>query len=237
MDDFIVVQQHPQMLIYIDALQKKNAEALSFYPMCVFEREQEKGRLFLGLLNGEPCGYLYVGAQSHKDVKLHQVCIQYDARRRLYGAMIASVMEQYAEAGKATTITLRCGFDLEANDFWSSLGYKCIATQPGGVRRMRTINIWRKWLTSELFETTCVEPAIGKTDASVWRRNKQSGVVMHSSFARGDKMNQYRATLIAQDKAEKPETKNDILILSGNMREIIIERPVIVEDPTQESLI
>jgi hypothetical protein len=218
MEDFVVVQKHPQMLQFIDALQKKNAEALSFYPMQVFEREQEKGRLFLGLLNGEPCGYLYAGAQSHKDVKLHQVCIQYDARRRLYGAMIAAVMEQYAQDGRATTITLRCGFDLEANDFWSALGYRCIATQLGGVRRMRTINIWRKWLTDELFETLAIEPAVGKTDASLWRRNKQSGVV--SQFVRGKRMDEYRATLIAQDNADK--AVEDVLVLSGEMREIVI---------------
>jgi len=126
MDDFVVVTSHSSMVAYVDSLQRQNAEALSFYPRQVFEREQEKGRLFLGLLNGEPCGYLYAGALSDKDVKLHQVCIQYDARRRLYGAAIAAVMEDYAERGKATTITLRCGFDLEANEFWRSLGYVCI---------------------------------------------------------------------------------------------------------------
>src|SRR5262245_60657615 len=103
--DFIVVQEHPSLISYIDGLQRKNAEALSFYPRQVFEREQEKGRLFLGLLNGEPCGYIYVGALA-RDVKCHQVCIQYDARRRLYGAAIVSVMEAYAEG--ATSITLRC---------------------------------------------------------------------------------------------------------------------------------
>jgi len=62
MDDFVVLQEHPSMIDYIDSLQRKNAEALSFYPRAVFEREQAKGRLFLGMLNGEPCGYLYVGA-------------------------------------------------------------------------------------------------------------------------------------------------------------------------------
>jgi hypothetical protein len=67
MTDFVVVKTHPNMLLYIDMLQKKNAEALSFYPKQVFEREAENGRLFLGLLNGEPCGYLYVGAAG-KDV-------------------------------------------------------------------------------------------------------------------------------------------------------------------------
>lgn len=195
MDDFVVVTSHSSMVAYVDSLQRKNAEALSFYPRQVFEREQEKGRLFLGLLNGEPCGYLYAGALSDKDVKLHQVCIQYDARRRLYGAAIAAVMEDYAERGKATTITLRCGFDLEANEFWRSLGYVCIQHQAGGVRRMRTINVWRKWLRPELFETAEIEPACGKTDATIWRKHKETGLI--TQFARGKRMQEYRASLIS----------------------------------------
>lgn len=198
MSDFVVVTQHPSLVAYVDSLQKKNAEALSFYPKQVFEREAEKGRVFLGLLNGEPCGYLYVGAIG-KDVKVHQVCIQYDARRRLYGAAIVSVMEHYAMEGKATSITLRCGFDLDANQFWESVGYKCIAHQQGGVRRMRTINVWRKWVGLELFDTEAIEPAVGKVDASVWRRNKDTGVVTHSAFVRGKAMQDYRALLVSKD--------------------------------------
>ena len=197
MSDFVVVTSHPDLIMYIDQLQKKNAEALSFYPKQVFEREAEKGRLFLGLLNGQPCGYLYAGANSDKDVKLHQVCIEYDARRRLYGAGIAAVMEEYAQQSKATSITLRCGFDLDANEFWSALGYKCIATQAGGIRRMRTINVWRKWLRSELFETLAIEPAVGKTNSSVWRKNKSTGVV--TQFVRGKAMQDYRAMILEKE--------------------------------------
>jgi hypothetical protein len=190
--DFVVVNTHPQMVTYVDGLQKKNAEALSFYPKQVFERESEKGRVFLGILNGEPCGYLYVGAIG-KDVKVHQVCIQYDARRRFYGAAIVAVIEHYAMEGKATSITLRCGFDLDANEFWKSLGYKCIAHQKGGVRRMRTINIWRKLVGLELFETPEIEAAVGKTDASLWRKNKETGII--TGFNRGKKMLEYRTLL------------------------------------------
>lgn len=193
MQDFVVVQQHPQLLKFIDSLQRKNAEALSFYPTQVFEREQEKGRLFLGLLNGEPCGYMYVGAQG-RDVKCHQICIEYDARRRLYGAAIVAVMEQYAEDGCASSITLRCGFDLDANEFWKSVGYSCIAHQVGGVRRMRTINVWRKQLVPELFETQAIEPAVGIANASLWRKNKETGIV--TQFCRGKAMRDYRAKLI-----------------------------------------
>lgn len=192
MNDFVVLQEHPSLIDYIDSLQKKNAEALSFYPRQVFEREQEKGRLFLGMLNGEPCGYLYVGSPL-RDVKCHQVCIQYDARRRLYGAAIVGVMEQYAIENHSCSITLRCGFDLEANNFWQSLGYVCVAHHVGGARRMRTINIWRKQLSPELFETIAIEPAHGKTDSSVWRRNKKTGVI--TQFVRGKNMRDYRAKL------------------------------------------
>ena len=203
-EDFVVLQTHPSIIDYVDALQRKNAETLSFYPRQVFEREQQKGRLFLGLLNGEPCGYLYVGAYG-KDVKCHQVCIQYDARRRLYGAAIVAVMEQYAQEGRASSLTLRCGFDLEANDFWRSLGYNCIAHHIGGVRRMRTINVWRKQLSPELFDTIAIEPAKGIVDASVWRKNKQTGII--TQFVRGKAMKDYRAMLLASGTDK--ESAND----------------------------
>ena len=197
-DDFQIVKVHPHLIAYVDSLQKKNAEALSFYPKCVFERESEKGRIFLGLLNGEPCGYLYVGA-SGGDVKCHQVCIQYDARRKLYGAALVQAMEDYAQ--HSYSITLRCGFDLDANSFWSGLGYQCIAVQDGGIRRMRKINVWRKSLRVELFADITVEPAVGKVDASVWRKNKKTGLV--TQFVRGKAMRDYRASIVSASKEKE----------------------------------
>lgn len=197
MNDFVVVTNHPDLILFVDMLQKKNAEALSFYPKQVFERESAKQRVFLGLLNNQPCGYIYVGAQG-KDVKCHQVCIEYDSRRRLMGAQLVAKMEEYAEQAKATSITLRCGFDLEANQFWQSLGYKCIQHVQGGVRRMRTINVWRKWLSPELFDTPMLIPAEGKTDASVWRKNKIKGVV--NGFNRGKLLDEYREIVVNSTK-------------------------------------
>ena len=196
--DFVVIKEHPELIAFVDSLQRKNAESLAFYPRQVFEREQSKGRIFLGMLNGEPCGYLYVGALG-RDVKCHQVCIQYDARNRMYGAAIVAAMEHYAVEGRASSITLRCGFDLDANGFWRSLGYNCIAHQDGGVRRMRTINVWRKQIVPELFETIAIDAAVGVVDASLWRRNKKIGTV--TQFVRGKAMRDYRASLI---KAEAP---------------------------------
>lgn len=195
--DFCVVQDHPSLLVYVDSLQKKNAEALAFYPRQVFERESEKGRIFLGLLNGEPCGYLYVGA-GMRTVKCHQVCIQYDARNRLYGATLVAAMEHYAQTHQASAIELRCGFDLDANHFWSSLGYVCVAHRAGGIRRQRTINVWRKDLMPQLLDTIAIVPAVGLTDASVWRKGKQAGHV--TQFARGAALDAYRA--IVKERAK-----------------------------------
>jgi hypothetical protein len=196
MSDFIVVKEHPSMLLFIDQLQKKNAEALSFYPKQVFEREQKNGRLFLGLLNGEPAGYIY-GGSAGGDVKCHQVCIEYDIRRKLYGAMLVMALENYANASFSDSITLRCGFDLEANKFWKELGYNCIQVLDGGVRRMRKINVWRKYLKPQLFEPIWIEPVEGKTDASLWRKHKDTGII--TQFARGKRMKDYRLILINKE--------------------------------------
>ena len=62
---------------------------------------------------------------------------------------------------------------------------------------MRTINVWRKQLRPELFETLAIEPAAGVVDASIWRRNKKTGTV--TQFVRGKAMQDYRAALIKAD--------------------------------------
>jgi len=204
MTDFCIIKEHPSLITFVDSLQKKNAEALSFYPRQVFERESANGRIFLGLLNGEPCGYLYVGAQG-LDVKCHQVCIEYDARRKLYGAALVVAMEDYALAGCASTLTLRCGFDLDANKFWKEMGYVCVSTVAGGVRRMRQINVWKKQLGPLLFGLEAIEPAVGKTDASLWRKHKTTGLV--TQFIRGKNMADYRAKLIQKDEDARAEKK------------------------------
>jgi len=195
-DDFSVVTAHPSLIDYVDGLQRKNAEALSFYPRTVFEREQAAGRLFLGILNGEPCGYIYAGAQS-RDVKLHQVCIQYDARRRWYGAALVQILEAYANDGRASTVTLRCGFDIDANEFWKALGYGVVAVHNGGIRRMRRINVWQKQLTPELFAPVYIEPEKGKTSAAIWAKHKQTGII--TQFVRGKSKEQYRAMILAKE--------------------------------------
>ena len=111
-------------------------------------------------------------------------------------------MEDYAEEGGAYTITLRCGFDLDANTFWAEMGYDCIGIQQGGIRRMRKINVWRKCLQSELFKDLVIEPACGKTNSTIWRNHKQTGLV--TQFVRGRRMLDYRASIISAHGGKLP---------------------------------
>jgi len=198
MNDFIIVKSHPLIIDYVDKLQRENAEALSFYPKVVFERESENGRIFLGLLNGDPCGYIYAGSGYRGNVRCHQVAIQYDVRRRLYGASLVIAMEDYARELNASEITLRCGFDLEANDFWNALGYQCINTVEGGIRRMRRINIWKKYLQPNMFSDYSIEPEVGQTSAAYWSKHKQTGVI--NQFIRGKGLRDYRVLLLENEE-------------------------------------
>ena len=188
--DLVIVKSHPDMLRYVDDLQRKNSDSLAFYPSQVFEREYENGRLYLAMLNGAPCGYIYRGAFG-PTVRCFQVCIQYDARRRFYGAAIVQVVEADAVAARSSIIALRCGFDLDANDFWRSLGYKCVGVVDGGLRRGRRINLWQKQIGPLLFDLVESEPERGKQSTRLWLRHKETGIV--TQFDRGRRMRDYRA--------------------------------------------
>ena len=182
-------------LIYIDSLQKKNAEQLSFYPKIVFEREIENKRILLARLNAEPAGYIYHGAFGIS-VKIHQACIQYDLRGQLYGAELFRQLRILAEAANCMSITLRCGSDILANGFWSTMGFVCEGVMKGGARRMRDINCWRYDIAQQLFVIP-VKPSIKQKDSSLWRKNKTE---KKSQFLRGAALKAYRKEIEGGEK-------------------------------------
>lgn len=194
MDDLTVQPANISDLVYIDSLQRKNAEELSFYPTQVFEREVENFRILLAKVNAEPAGYIYHGALGNT-CKIHQACIQYDLRGQLYGAALVRTLLDLADAANVMSITLRCGSDIAANNFWKAMGFYCEAVTQGGVRRMRDINCWRFDLQQPLF-TTSTEPSNKKKDASVWAKR---GKISSSPYARGRKMEAYRKIIEAKD--------------------------------------
>jgi hypothetical protein len=180
---------------YIDDLQRKNADALAFYPKVVFEREVGNRRIVLAFLNNQPCGYLYFGAFG-ENVKIHQACIQYDARGFLYGKQLVDWLKLASSVKNCQAIRLHCGSDLMSNVFWQSVGFICESVQPGGVRRMRDINVWRHDLSPMLFNISQM-PSDKKQDASIWRAHKDGN---QSQFMRGNRLKEYRAKVLAKSK-------------------------------------
>ena len=177
-------------LAYIDSLQRKNAEELAFYPNAVFEREIQNHRIVVAAINNDPVGYLYHGAMGPR-VKIHQACIQYDARGYLYGSALVRWLLDMCKAAGAASVTLRCGSDIAANGFWQAMGFYCQSVTPGGARRMRDINEWRIDMQPQLFVQTA-QPSERKQDASLWRKRK---VNLGSQFLRGKAIQEYRKIL------------------------------------------
>ncbi len=190
-------------LVYIDSLQKKNAEDLAFYPKIVFEREIENRRIILARVNGEPAGYIYHGALG-VSCKIHQACIEYDLRGQLYGSKLVQWLQKISEISNCHYIILRCGSDIEANAFWQRMGFYCQSVTQGGIRRMRDINTWRLDLQPTLFINP-VDPSSKQKDSSIWRKNKdkidRSNI---TGFQRGKALKQYRDQIVAlQNKGEE----------------------------------
>jgi hypothetical protein len=171
MSNFCIVKSHVDLLKYVESLQAKNSDALGFLPRVVFEQGVEAGRLFLGLLNGNnPCGYILAGSGYRGLLRCPQVCIPYDARRRLYGAMLVAAVEQYGESIGCFRRVVRCGSDLESNAFWDSLGYHFVGTDESGEARKYKrshINLWVKPLFPAVVATAWVNgrPRIYASDA------------------------------------------------------------------------
>lgn len=193
MSDISVAPAVINDLLFIDDLQRKNAEELSFYPKIVFEREIENQRILLAKVNGSHAGYLYHGAFG-VSCKIHQACITYDLRGQLYGSQLVNSLRVLADLSGSHCITLRCGSDIAANSFWKTMGFHCEAIRPGGVRRMRDINCWRLNLQAPLF-TTKIDPSSKQQDASFWRKRDVS---LPSQFLRGKDLVNYRKSITGE---------------------------------------
>lgn len=141
---------------YVMALQRANRESVGGLPRPAIDERLGRGTVVLGVLNGDPMGYLMWDYRSNV-VRIPQACIQYDARRRKYGAALVSwLLQQHPTANE---VRLRCAADLEANIFWRGMGFVCTAATPGGSRRGRLINSWSLSLGGALFAPPTTTPA------------------------------------------------------------------------------
>lgn len=130
-----------QMVVYADSLAKKNAHALSFLPKPKLLEYAITGQLLIEDENGEPCGFLVYG-NGWPHMKVYQVAIEYDVRRREHGLAIVQRLVQKATQSGCHAISLWCADDLEANAFWRAAGFVYAGQRQGGLHRGRMHNRW-----------------------------------------------------------------------------------------------
>jgi ribosomal protein S18 acetylase RimI-like enzyme len=128
-------------LPYVLDLARRHYEEIGFIPKPRLEQYQREGQLWTESENGEPCGFLVWG-NGWPILRVYQVCIQYDAQRRLHGALLISRLIQKAEREGYESISCWVADDIPANEFWQSMGFRLEGQRQGGAKRGRMHNAW-----------------------------------------------------------------------------------------------
>lgn len=165
------------LLALVDALQRQAVDQVAFYPRETLRRAIDGGDVEVAFENGEPCGYLWHGPyRPGRDAVIYQAVIHYDLRRRRHGAELVARIERDARIVGCAAVRCRCRSDIDANDFWRSLGFSPIAVLPGGHRRAAEINVWRRPIRAGLWDELEVVPSTTPADRRAydrsWRANR-----------------------------------------------------------------
>lgn len=136
-------------LDFIVGLMRENYSALGFIPAPRVTEYVQRGRYLLlprkgYLLHGKP--------EAFRPLAITQACIEYDLRENGHGRQLVMSLKERGESAYASGLSLRCAATLEANTFWSAMGFKCLATVSPDNTRKRDINIWWLPLIPTLFD-------------------------------------------------------------------------------------
>ena len=144
----VIREARPGDWSFLDHLQRKHHEAIGFLSRAALREAIGRRRVLLALENDEPAGYLYGAApyQRREDVAIiFQAAICYDTRRRLLGTALVEAFTARLST-EVTQLCLWCASDLDANLFWSALGFSAAATRAGARSTGRTHIFWCRHL-------------------------------------------------------------------------------------------
>ena len=121
-----IVRATLEDLKYLDALRKKNGEAVGFIPMQRYEMEvngERHGSIYLSWDNGDPTGFVYATHSGRGTTHIQQIAVQEDARRMERASALLEAATADGEKRMSWLTSLRCADDLDANEFWAALGF------------------------------------------------------------------------------------------------------------------
>ena len=123
----------PNDWLFIDALRKKEGNALGFIPKDAYLSIMEHApranrsrflyqRLLVTVDNGDLTGFTYASYASDW-ASIIQIVVRSDARRWYRAMLMADEIERDAVRYGKKGITCRVAYDLESNFFWRAIGY------------------------------------------------------------------------------------------------------------------
>lgn len=155
-------------LAFIVGLMRKNTDALGFIPITSIKTNYiDKGRYVLQTdRRGRKVGYLLHGTiKAGKPVVITQHVIEYDKRLQGFGWDAFRQFVKRCATFQASLISLKCGSDLPAVQFWQSCGFMTTNIILGGIRRKRIIFEMQLPLTESLPKKGFDELSIQMLDA------------------------------------------------------------------------
>lgn len=133
-------------LKYITSLARKETHSIGFIPNTTYEKIIEDQRatetIYMYYENGDPVGFCYAAHNQQGVMRVHQICVQNDARRETRATEL--VMESVLP--RDMSVVLKCAEDLDANEFWRAIGFEKVNTLPANNARKREIHVYHKQL-------------------------------------------------------------------------------------------
>lgn len=147
----VIVPGGTSLVPYVIHLQSQHREELGFLPRLAIQEYSARGQIIPAIENDTICGYMlyYSGRngnrpRNHPDtLKIHQMCVQYDARRVHHALRLFDLSTRLAAEKGMHTVEAWVASDIDANAFWNATGSIHVATRLGGRKRNRYHNLWR----------------------------------------------------------------------------------------------
>jgi hypothetical protein len=137
----------PDDLPFIDALQKKHAKQVGWFPTKTIEGKIKAGHVLLAVDDaGGRVGYL-IGSDryfKHDDVGvIYQINVDGARRRALVGATLLKAQFERSAYG-CRLYCCWCAQDIEANRFWEAMGFVPLAFRAGSRGKGRVHIFWQR---------------------------------------------------------------------------------------------